>query len=205
MTALELAALAGISRILGEPLRHGEVSNHPEVSKGLESASMPQRPSIPQDDEVLAEIASMPEDEMIVESPSVPHAVLRQAQDDTVTPQDDTVTPQEDTVTPQREDKPDALEFLRGDDDAQARYYRACDEQIELLVAFLSDGRVRLIDTDGRRFAGMLETEKADLIEIGSNEWSRVFVSATPDGRTQLELQGGPHDTHVLICEALPG
>lgn len=194
MTALELAALAGISRAMETSAPQVGLRRHPEPVEGpLSAVEAPLSPSVPDDEEVLAEIAS-PEDEVIVESP---HAILRKAQDDTVATQGD-------TVAPQHEERSDALEFLRGADDAQARFYRASDEQIQLLVAFLSDGRVRLIDADGRRFAGMLETEKADLIEISSNEWSRVFVSATPDGRTQLELQGGPHDTHVLICEALP-
>ena len=196
MTALELAALAGISRVLGEPLRHGDALRHAEpVAAPLSEVEAPPAPSMPEDDEVLAEM--VPVDETIPEDPSMPQgASIAQG-----------LEPEASRAVagiPQH-DGSDSLEFLGGDSDAQARYYRASDEQIELLVAFFSDGRVRLIDSDGRRFAGMLETEKADLIEIGSNEWSRVFVSATPDGRTQLELQGGPHDTHVLICEALPG
>ena len=172
MTALELAALAGISRAL-ETTRSEAVRRHSEVSREPEDDQMTE------DEEVLAEIATMPEDEAVAESPSI-------SQDDT-------------------EAKPDPQAFIRDASDANARYYRAHDEQMELLVAFLSDGRLRMADTDGRRFAGMLETDKADLLEIGSHEWSRVFVSATPEGSTQLELHGGPYDTHVLICEALPG
>lgn len=97
----------------------------------------------------------------------------------------------------------DAFDFLHESADADAQFFRASDDQVEVLVALFSDGRIRIADPGARRFAGMLHNENGEIVEIGSNEWSRVFVRSTPQGKTQLELHGGPYDTHVLACEPL--
>lgn len=94
-------------------------------------------------------------------------------------------------------------EFLAEIADEGTNYYRASDETVELVAALYSDGRIRLADGDGRRFAGALIAGHADLLELRHNEWSEVFLRVTPTGRMQLELRGGPYDAHVLTCEAL--
>jgi hypothetical protein len=93
-------------------------------------------------------------------------------------------------------------DFITDEADEGARYYRASDSDVELVAGFYSDGRIRLTDAQRRRFAGMLQGSHADLLELASNEWSEVFLRVTPTGRMQLELRGGPYDTHVLTCES---
>lgn len=66
-----------------------------------------------------------------------------------------------------------------------------------------SDGRIRLADAAGRRFAGALRGAHAHVIDLATSEWSEVVLRTTPTGRMQLELRGGPFDAHVLTCEVL--
>lgn len=94
------------------------------------------------------------------------------------------------------------LEFIRESADGETRFYRALDETGEVLAGFYADGRVRLADAQ-HRFAGMLQSGRADLLEIDNGQWSELFVRTTPTGRIQLELRGGPYDARVLTCEAL--
>jgi hypothetical protein len=94
------------------------------------------------------------------------------------------------------------MQFITEAADPDARYYRAVCDEVELLAGFYSDGRVRLADAR-HRFAGMLQEQHADLLEIGADTWSEVFVRETPAGDIQLELRGGPFDTRVLTCEPL--
>jgi hypothetical protein len=94
------------------------------------------------------------------------------------------------------------MEFIRASADEGARYYRAADAEVDVIAGFYSDGRLRLADAT-RRFAGMLQNGRADLLELQSNQWSEVFVRETPAGTIQLELRGGPYDAHVLTCETL--
>lgn len=97
-----------------------------------------------------------------------------------------------------------APEFLREYADPQAQYYRAADDRIEVLVAMYSDGRIRIAgSSDALRFAGLVQNERGDVLEIGSNNWSKVYVRPAPDGTMQLELQGGAYDAHVLTCEPI--
>lgn len=93
------------------------------------------------------------------------------------------------------------MDFITESADEGARFYRASDETAQLLAGFYSDGRVRLADAR-HRFAGMLQSGRADLLELDSNQWSEVFVRTTPTGRMQLELRGGPYDARVLTCES---
>ncbi len=95
-------------------------------------------------------------------------------------------------------------DFLTEIADEGANYYRATDAAVELVAGLYSDGRIRLADSDGRRFAGALIGGHADLLELQRNDWSEVFLRVTPTGRMQLELRGGPYDSHVLTCEPLP-
>lgn len=95
------------------------------------------------------------------------------------------------------------MDFLTESADEGARYYRAVADDLELLAGFYSDGRVRLTDSQNRRFAGMLQGSHADLLEIGNKQWSEVFLRVTPTGRMQLELRGGPYDARTLTCETL--
>ncbi len=98
----------------------------------------------------------------------------------------------------------EAVDFLQAFADPDASVATARDEHGEVSVAFLSDGRVRLTDAENRRFAGMLQDDKADLLEIGTGTWSTVYLRRSPDGTTQLELHGGPYDARVLTCEPAP-
>jgi hypothetical protein len=104
-------------------------------------------------------------------------------------------------VQPKREAGPG--DFLFEIADEGANYYRASDATAELVAGLYSDGRIRLADSGGRRFAGALIGGHADLLELQRNEWSEVFLRVTPTGRMQLELRGGPYDAHVLTCEPL--
>lgn len=97
------------------------------------------------------------------------------------------------------------MDFISECADDGARYYRASADGVELLAGFYSDGRLRLADSQNRRFAGMLQGSHADLLEVDNNEWSEVFLRVTPTGRMQLELRGGPYDARVLTCESFSG
>ena len=92
--------------------------------------------------------------------------------------------------------------FLRETADERARFFRAHDESVELLAALLSDGRIRLADGT-RRFAGMLANDQADVLEMGADAWSTVYLRVTPGGTTQIEIHGGPYDAHVLTCDPI--
>lgn len=122
-------------------------------------------------------------------------------------PQDDIApTPAAASETP--EPQPvlsEPMDFISESADAGARYYRAIADGIEVLAGFYSDGRLRLADSQNRRFAGMLQGSHADLLEVDNNEWSEVFLRVTPTGRMQLELRGGPYDARVLTCESFSG
>jgi len=102
---------------------------------------------------------------------------------------------------PKRAGGPQAFLFEIADEGAN--YYRASDATVELIAGLYSDGRIRLADSDDRRFAGALIGGHADLLELQRNEWSEVYLRVTPTGRMQLELRGGPYDAHVLTCEPL--
>jgi hypothetical protein len=106
-------------------------------------------------------------------------------------------------AAPPGPDISDPLDFIKEPADDGARYYRAVNDGVELIAAFYSDGRVRLADAQAHRFAGMLQDNHADLLDLGSNEWSELFVRVAPSGTLQLELRGGPHDAHVLTCDTL--
>ena len=94
-------------------------------------------------------------------------------------------------------------DFLTEIADEGANHYRVADATVELVAGLYSDGRIRLADQDGHRFAGALIGGHADLLELQRNEWSEVFLRVTPTGRMQLELRGGPYDAHVLTCEPM--
>lgn len=94
-------------------------------------------------------------------------------------------------------------DFLTDIHDEGANYYQASDDRVQLVAGLYTDGRIRLADEAGRRFAGALIAGHADLLELRNNEWSEVFLRVTPTGRMQLELRGGPYDAHVLTCEPL--
>lgn len=110
--------------------------------------------------------------------------------------------PDAEPVEARSEDTAEPMDFITESADEGARYYRALSEDVELIAGFYSDGRVRLADSQNRRFAGMLQGSHADLLEIDNNQWSEVFLRVTPTGRMQLELRGGPYDARVLTCES---
>ena len=94
-------------------------------------------------------------------------------------------------------------DFLHEIADDAANYYRAFDATADVVAGLYSDGRIRVADIDGRRFAGVLIGGHADLLELQHNEWSEVYLRVTPTGRMQLEMRGGPYNGHVLTCEPL--
>lgn len=101
----------------------------------------------------------------------------------------------------QAESIPSPITFIKESADSDARYFRASDGNTQLVGGFYSDGRVRLADAQ-HRFAGMLQSGHADLLELDNNQWSELFVHTTPAGITQLELRGGPYDARVFNCES---
>jgi hypothetical protein len=96
------------------------------------------------------------------------------------------------------------MDFITESADSGARYYRASGSGVEMFAGFYSDGRLRLVDPQNRRFAGLVQGGHADLLQLDNNQWSEVLVSTTPSGTIQLELRGGPYDARVLTCENLP-
>ena len=101
-------------------------------------------------------------------------------------------------------DHGDPLAFIREPADAGARYYRASAGSTEILAATYGDGRIRLADAQNRHFAGLLQGNRADVLQLDDNTWSEVFVRVTPTGRMQLEMRGGPYDARVFTCDSLP-
>lgn len=98
---------------------------------------------------------------------------------------------------------PDPLDFIEEPGDPSARYYHARSSDAELVAGFYSDGRVRLADAHEHRLAGMLQNDRADMLDVANNTWSEMFLRMTPNGEMQLELRGGPYDAQVLTCEAM--
>ena len=94
-------------------------------------------------------------------------------------------------------------DFLFEIADEGANFYRAFDSTADVVAGLYSDGRIRIADMDGRRFAGALIGGHADVLELQHNEWSEVYLRVTPTGRMQLEMRGGPYNGHVLTCEPL--
>lgn len=97
----------------------------------------------------------------------------------------------------------DALTFVSEGAGEQTRRYRAADADVQLFVGFYGDGRVRVADALGNRYAGALESGRAELLDLKTHERSELLVRVTPTGRMQLELRGGPHDGRVLNCETI--
>jgi hypothetical protein len=118
-----------------------------------------------------------------------------------VEPRSEPVEPPQPSRRPPLHNTP--LEFLTENTDNSTRLYRAGDDSgLELLTAFLPDGRVRIADSGAHRFAGMIENGRADLLDIANDEWSELFLHVNPNGQTQFELRGGPYDGHVLTCHS---
>lgn len=125
----------------------------------------------------------------------------RAAEESRPTPE---ATPEPAAQTPAAEPvRTEPVNFIAEPGDAGARYYRAVSEGADLVGGFYSDGRIRLADSQKRRFAGLLQGNHADLLELGDNRWSEVFVRLAPDGTMQLEMRGGPYDARVLTCQPL--
>lgn len=132
--------------------------------------------------------------------------------DDTVEPSTSPCHPEESKdrrgtealATPLQEQvSSEPMDFITESADAGARYYRASGTGVQMFAGFYSDGRLRLVDPQNRRFAGLVQGGHADLLQLDNKQWSEVFVSTTPSGNLQLELRGGPYDARVLTCESL--
>lgn len=103
-------------------------------------------------------------------------------------------------VTAAPETADDAWAFVR-EEGVAVRYYRARDSQGELYAGFFEDGRMRLADDRGHRFAGMLVGERADVLELRTERWSEAIVRTTPDGQPEVEMRGGALAGRVFLCE----
>ncbi len=88
--------------------------------------------------------------------------------------------------------------------DERACYYRAFDQQGQVLTGFYSDGRVRVADSE-HRLAGIVEGGRAHLLDVSNDTWSELFVRETPAGALQLEMRDGPYEGRILACEPLGG
>lgn len=106
------------------------------------------------------------------------------------------------TVASEAAAAPSALEFITEGDGDGATYYHAADAVGEIYAGFYADGRVRLAG-GAHRFAGVVQSGHAELLDVANNLWSELFVRVAPDGRVQLELRGGPYDARIFTCEAL--
>lgn len=94
------------------------------------------------------------------------------------------------------------LAFIKETQAPGTRYYHASDDRGEIFAAFYADGRVR-IATAQRRYAGVADGGRADLLDVENNDWCELFVRTTPEDRVQLELRGGIDDARILTCEIL--
>lgn len=99
--------------------------------------------------------------------------------------------------------EPDPLSFIDEPGDPGARYYRLTSEDFDGFAAVYSDGRVRIADTNHRRFAGALENGRADVLQLGTETWSEVAVQTTPAGETQFELRGDAFGSLMVRAEPL--
>lgn len=96
----------------------------------------------------------------------------------------------------------DPLAFIKETEASGARYYRASDDRGEVYAAFYADGRVR-VASGQRRYAGVVDAGRAELLDVENNGWSELFVRTTPDNRLQLELRGGMDDARILNCDEI--
>lgn len=96
----------------------------------------------------------------------------------------------------------DPLAFIKETQVPGTRYYRASDDRGEVYAAFYADGRVR-IASGQRRYAGVVDAGRAELLDVENNGWSELFVRTTPDNRLQLELRGGMDDARILNCDEI--
>lgn len=96
----------------------------------------------------------------------------------------------------------EAVEFIKETGAEGTRYYRAGDDVGEVYAAFFEDGRVRVAAGE-RRYAGVLEGGRADLLDVETHAWNELFVRTTPENHVQLELRGTPEGVRILTCEPM--
>ncbi|MGZ3498243.1 MAG: hypothetical protein ACXWNK_05100 [Vulcanimicrobiaceae bacterium] len=99
---------------------------------------------------------------------------------------------------------PDLLpDFIAEVADNRARYYGASDGTLWIIAGLYSDGRMRMTDRFGRRFAGTVREGHAELVELDKGAACDLHVRFVTDLALHLEMHGGPYDGRTLICEAL--
>ena len=99
---------------------------------------------------------------------------------------------------------PDAIpEFIIEVADSRTRYYGASHGTLWIVAGFYSDGRIRMTDRLGRRFAGTVREGHAELVELDKGAACDLHVRFATDHALHLEMHGGPYDGRMLICEAL--
>lgn len=100
--------------------------------------------------------------------------------------------------------RPDAIpDFIAEVSDSSARYYAASHGTLWIVAGFYSDGRMRLTDRLGRRFAGTVREGHAELVELDKGAACDLHVRFATEHALHLEMRGGPYDGRMLICEAL--
>lgn len=119
-----------------------------------------------------------------------------------IEPEVEVPSPQPFISAPAAHVSTDPVVFIKEHADANARLYRARDEQGTMYAGFYADGRVRVADGN-HCFAGVVQNGHAHLLQIDGEQWSELFVRMTPSGALQLELRDGPYDGRVLACEPI--
>ncbi|HEY8297067.1 MAG TPA: hypothetical protein VIG32_03485 [Candidatus Baltobacteraceae bacterium] len=94
-------------------------------------------------------------------------------------------------------------EFIAEVADRSAAYYTASDGTLWIAIGLYADGRARITDNLGRRFAGTLHDRRAEMVELGSGTASDLIARFGIDGTLRLEMHGGSYDGRVFMCEPL--
>lgn len=82
--------------------------------------------------------------------------------------------------------------------DNGARRYR--DTDASLFAGFYSDGRVRIANSHGNRYSGILIDDKAVMADLHADVSFEMLVAHARDGVT-LNIDGGPYDGLHLRLE----
>jgi hypothetical protein len=106
------------------------------------------------------------------------------------------------TASAQPAPLPEALpEFIAEVADTHARYYRGGGEASWLVVGRYGDGRIRIVDGTGRRFAGSLDGDRAEMTDLTSGRGCVAMLRYHNDGALELKMHGEPYDGRTLVCE----
>jgi hypothetical protein len=74
-----------------------------------------------------------------------------------------------------------------------------------LAFGFYTGGSMRFADADGGRYAGMAESGRARMREVGGTRAFTVQIGVAADQRLQATFTGGAHDAETIALEPLVG